>query len=111
MDKPLIRYNQSAGYTDSLTLKRLWGGGDYKIVIFRKISPLTYPEKFWLFLKHSKEKNISNQKLPGKKKVYILAKYVNTDRLFAIKAKKKSAWKRPISSQLWTSNFRWYLII
>ena len=31
------------------------GGPPTKIVISRKISSLTYPEKSWLFLKHSKE--------------------------------------------------------
>ena len=41
------------------------------------------------------EEDFKSKKCLGEK-VYILAKDVNTERKFEIKAKKNSAWKRPI---------------
>ena len=43
------------GETTSEPSKTWWGGPNFKIAIFRKISLLTYPENSWLFLKRNKE--------------------------------------------------------
>ena len=64
-----------------------------KSPVSKKISPLTYPEKSWLFLKHSKEA-LCKKNVKGKK-VYILAKDVKTEKQFKIKAKQNRPEKGP----------------